>query len=79
MDTKLLCVKTWSVTLNDVCHGPQLFLAVDTLEELEDTLTSVKVVHVFDLLVHLSASLACQLCLNIISHYRVWVEAEALD
>ena len=79
MDAEFLCVKTRSVSLDDVCHGPQLFLAVETLEKLEDTLTSVKVIHVLDLLVHMGAPLACQLRLNIVSHYRVRVEAQALN
>ena len=79
MDAEFLGVKTWSVSLDDVSHGPQLFLAVETLEKLEDSLTSVKVIHVLNLLVHLGAPLTCQLRLNIVSHYRVWVEAEALS
>ena len=59
MDSELLCVKTWSITLNDVCHCPKLFLTVETLEKLKDTLTSVKVVHVLYLLVQLGATLSC--------------------
>lgn len=73
--SKLLRVEARSVTLDDMCHCPELLLTVQALVELKNAFTSLKIFEGLDFLEESFACISRDPGLDVVSHDEIWIRA----
>ena len=79
VDPELFRLESWTIAFKDMTHGPELFLPIHALEELQCLLAAIDQTRVLDLMEQLAAFVASQLGRDVIHHYLVRIFAQAVD
>ena len=78
MDTELFSLEAWTISSDDVCHGPQFLLPVQTLIETQYFLITIESSETLEFLSQLLALRPADLCWDLVHHHGVGVITDDL-